>query len=137
MELHPQSIVRVTPHFYEHIPTTLFWRLFDPKIDVAYPIHRRKLTGYTAIAYALSSAAAKKLVSIIETHGFPQSLDSMLDRMIDLDPACYVVQPLLVNLPTTSNKNQLHADDSDLWHNKDVVTGAPKITFPNDWMPCL
>jgi hypothetical protein len=134
-EFLPHSTKKVNDHFFQHIPTTFFYRMYDPAMDRVFPIVPRRRFGYTAISYMISSEATRVLVDLVDRNGLNSTPDPIIVKLLDLIPGCYVVLPLLVHLPKTTKKELLHADDSDLWYSHDTIPGAPFIAHPTSWIP--
>ncbi len=128
--------VDVNDHFRKHVPTTGFYGNFDPEIDRIYPIQPRNRFLYTAISYMLSSEAARVLVDIVDQYSFVTAADSMLIKLQDLVPGCYVTSEMLVNIPMPADLSLATSDDSNIKFEKQRLTGAPDIAPPASWMPC-
>ena len=136
--LNPQdqrtATVNVNDHFRRHVPSTAFYGNYDPEIDRIYPIQPRNRFLYTTISYMLSSEAARVLVDIVDQYSFVTAADSMLIKLQDLVPGCYVTSEMLVNTTMPADLSLATSDDSDIQFEK-RLTGAPDIAPPAIWMP--
>jgi hypothetical protein len=133
-QFYNKSVKYFNARFDRHIKTEFFHRLYAPEMDSVFPVAPRRMFGYTAIAYMLSSDAARSLVALIhEKGGFVDPADATLTRLMDMVPIVYAPRPMLVHMPPVSKVGQLHSDDSDLWYNEDTVPGAPIIKRPQPW----
>ena len=65
-------------------------------MDDIKPHQPRRRFPYNAIAYIMSTAAAKTLVNLVDTRGFLASAPDALGKLLDLMDGCYTATPLLV-----------------------------------------
>jgi len=63
---------RVSRHFNEHVPTTLFSHSLDEGVDAGTSTDASRAFHYRSYAYVLSSQGAKELVQFVADHGFVQ-----------------------------------------------------------------
>ena len=133
--LYAGSVSNVNAHFDEHIDTELFPQLFDPTVDTRYPITPRRRFPYSSIAYALSSNAAQKLLSMIEEEGFHAPVATTLVRLMDLHAGCYFsVYPKLVSASVAA----MAAEHDGVWPKAGhAIQGAPALSQPAHWHPSL
>ena len=74
MELHTKMVRPVNRRFDEHIPTTNIILYYEPGMD-PIPVHKpRRLFPYTAVAYILSSDAARILLKLVDQYGCARSI---------------------------------------------------------------
>jgi hypothetical protein len=130
------SVEEHNAHFDRHIRTLIFYQLFNPMTDQVYPAEPRYRFHYTTIAYMLSSSAARTLLTMIEKWGgIFNPPDVTLITLMDVLPDTYTAYPLIVKMPKSS-EDQITSEDTDLWREPKVVTGAPAIHHPDwYWLP--
>ena len=131
-EFYNRSTRHVNKHFDAHVPTEFFWRLYTNEVDHIHPTEVRKRFFYTAIAYALSSQAARMLLRIVDRFGFIEASDLMLIKILDLADDCFTTYPLLVGFPPKT-KHEVIFDDSDIASNLVVIAGAPPYPKRDPW----
>ena len=130
--LYSTMTTRFNRRFDTHIPTTKVILYYDPGMDPIHVSKPRRIFPYTAVAYILSSEAARILVSLVDKYGFVQPADHMVDKLMDLTGTSYTAHPLLVVLPKPT-KAVDHADESDIQRNFYRIINAPPMENPPFW----
>lgn len=123
---HTMSVYPFNRHFNEPALTQLFQKNYDPPLDETNPAYSRYRFFYTAIAYAISSRAARVLVQLVDDFGFERECDQMLIKLMDLpetQDGVYSTNPLLVHPPEHSS--DYHSKDTDIWSSTVSFSGIP------------
>jgi hypothetical protein len=94
---HYQMNVRaVNSHFLQHVP----WVLGEnhDSMDQGPATQPRRRFPYLAIAYVMSSHAARVLVELVEAKGFVVPAHVVLMKVLDLSKGCYTAAPFIAQI---------------------------------------